>query len=93
MKHFLTRYKCHRDNLFPVHEPMDTLLRGIKNKKYYRGVLRCRAGGRGGEGRDDCYVVVHSSRDRPGDKKKSNSPEERWSVTITGTSSVEALPM
>ena len=71
----------YRESLFPAHEPMDTLLRGIKNKKYYRGVLRCKAGARGGS-RDECYVVVHASKTTSGGKGKGS--EERWSVTLSG---------
>jgi hypothetical protein len=61
---------------------MDALLRGIKNKQFFRGVLRCKAGGRGGGGHDDCYVVVHSGRGKDSGSKKKD--EERWSISITG---------
>jgi exoribonuclease R len=54
------------------------MTKGIKNKKYYRGVLRCRGGGR--LGYDDCYIVVHQDSPGTGGKKKAT----RWSVSIKG---------
>ncbi len=56
---------------------MDDLIKGIKNKVFHRGVLRCRGGGR--LGFDDCYIVVHSETSLGGKKKTS-----RWSISITG---------
>lgn len=56
---------------------MDELLKGIKNKKYYRGVIRCRGGGR--LGYDDCYIVVHGETTVGGKKKTL-----RWSISIKG---------
>lgn len=73
---------CPREGLFPAHVPMDGLLRGIKNKQYYRGVLRCKAGGRAGGGYTDCYVVVHSAKGKDRGAKKKD--DERWSISITG---------
>jgi exoribonuclease R len=54
------------------------MTKGIKNKKFYRGVLRCRGGGR--LGYDDCYIVVHQDSAGAGGKKKA----ARWSVSIKG---------
>lgn len=67
-----------RESLFPNHLALEDMTKGIKNKKYYRGVLRCRGGGR--LGYDDCYIVVHQDSPGAGGKKKA----ARWSVSIKG---------
>jgi hypothetical protein len=75
---YLTSYlDCSRESLFPSHLSLEEMTRGIKNKKFYRGVLRCRGGGR--LGYDDCYLVVHQEM-TVGGKKKVN----RWSVSLKG---------
>jgi hypothetical protein len=60
---------------------VEAMTKGIKNKKYYRGVLRCRGGGR--LGYDDCYLVAHQETNVNG-KKKVN----RWSISLKGVSSI-----
>eukprot|EP00602_Paraphysomonas_sp_CaronLab_P006700 CAMPEP_0185034340 /NCGR_PEP_ID=MMETSP1103-20130426/24109_1 /TAXON_ID=36769 /ORGANISM="Paraphysomonas bandaiensis, Strain Caron Lab Isolate" /LENGTH=1005 /DNA_ID=CAMNT_0027570957 /DNA_START=192 /DNA_END=3209 /DNA_ORIENTATION=- len=67
-----------RENLFSAHLPMDALLRGIRNKQYYRGVLRCF-----GSSSSECYVVVHSSTGKHG-----SEDSERKSVTVRGSQCV-----
>jgi hypothetical protein len=81
LAHVLTHQLCSREALFPSHLSVEAMTKGIKNKKYYRGVLRCRGGGR--LGYDDCYLVVHQETNVNG-KKKVN----RWSISLKGVSSI-----
>lgn len=47
---------------YPPHSPMNDILSGLRNRKYFRCVLRCSGKSSGDmEGWKSCYVVLHSS--------------------------------
>jgi hypothetical protein len=74
-----------KEALFNAHLPLESLTTRVRNKEFYKGVIRSRASREGDGGHADCYVVIHGQRKGEG-AEKDKEKGDRWSVSIQGKS-------